>query len=155
MTALCKQIDCNDRRTSEPLDSIIELSDSLKTNFDQRTCQISNKTTPIIDKVKVHCDSLNYSHVQPNEKITEKNKTIDKPVTVHVNSNDKQSVRTIQKQPNNQTPNTRKTEHTKIINANNQHPTRDNCLHVPEGQNPDMQEHETVVLACFPQPKIP
>ena len=88
LTALCKRIDCNDRKTSETLDSIIDASDSLKTNFDQKTCQILNKTTTIIDKVKVHCDSLNYSHVQPNEKTTEKNKTNDKSITVHVNSND-------------------------------------------------------------------
>ena len=58
-----------------------------------------------------------------------------------------------QKQPNNQNQNTRKTEHTKRINANNRHSTRDNCLHVHAYQNPDMQEHEKVDLTCSPQPK--
>ena len=153
LTALCKRIDCNDRKTSETLDSIIDASDSLKTNFDQKTCQILNKTTTIIDKVKVHCDLLNYSHEQPNEKTTEKNKTNDKSITVHVNSNDKRSVQTTQKQPHNQTQITRKNDHKKRINTNNKPPNRNNCLHGPAGQKADAQEHETVDLTGSPQPK--
>ena len=81
LTVLCKRIDCNDRRTSETLESIVDASDNLKTSFDQNTCQILNKTATIIDKVKVHCDSLNNNHVQPNEKTDEKNRPNEKSIT--------------------------------------------------------------------------
>ena len=153
LTALCKRIDCNDRRTSETLECIVDASDNLKTSFDQKTCQILNKTATIIDKVKVHCDSINNNHVQTNEKTDERNKTNEKSITIHLNSNDKRSVQTNQKLPTNPNPNTRKTEHTKSTNSNNRHSTRDNCRRVPAGRNPDMQEHETVDLTCSPQPK--
>ena len=118
-----------------------------------KTCQILNKTTTIIDKVKVHSDYLNYRHVLPNGKTTEKNETNDKSNPVHVNSHNKQIVQTNQKQPNNQNQNTRKTEHVKRINANNRHSASDNCLHVLSGQNRDMQEHETADLTCSYQQK--
>ena len=34
-------------------------SDSMKTDFDQKTCQILNKTTTIIDKIKQHSEKVN------------------------------------------------------------------------------------------------
>ena len=123
------------------------------TYFDQKTCQILNKTATIIDKVKVHCDSVNNNHVQTNEKTDERNKTNEKSITIHLNSNYKRSVQTNQKLPTNPNPNTRKTEHTKSTNSNNRYSTRDNCRRVPAGRNPDMQEHKTVDLTCSPQPK--
>ena len=59
LTALSKQVSCNNRTMTETLDSLNTASDSLKTNFDQNTCQILNKTTTIIDKIKQHSEKVN------------------------------------------------------------------------------------------------
>ena len=49
LTALCKRIDVNDKRTSETLEFSSDASDSLKASFDQKTCKILNKATSIYE----------------------------------------------------------------------------------------------------------
>ena len=122
LTALSKRIDCNDRRASETLESLSDASDSLKTNLDQKTCQILNKTALIYDKVKVHCDSQNNKHVKSNNNSIDEN-TDDESMTIHVSSNDRRTVQSSHKQSNNRKENTRRTNNTKI-NANNKLPSR-------------------------------
>ena len=70
LTALCKRIDVNEKRISETLESLSDVSYSLKSSFDQKTCQTLNKATSIYDEVKVYHESLNQIHVQPKEKTT-------------------------------------------------------------------------------------
>ena len=45
LVSLSNQIRCNDRKLTETLELLNKASDSMKTNFDQKTCQILNKTT--------------------------------------------------------------------------------------------------------------
>ena len=80
-----------------------------------------NKVTSIYDTVKVHHESLSQIHVQPKEKTTYDNKQTDDSITIRVNSDDRRTVQSSQKQPTNRTANTRGTE-----NTNNKLPTR-NC----------------------------
>ena len=55
-TALSNQVRCNEKKMSEALDSLHMASDSKKTHYDQKTCQILNKTTTIIGKIKQHSE---------------------------------------------------------------------------------------------------
>ena len=85
LIALSKRIDCNNRRASATLKSLSDASDILKTNLDQKTCQILNKTTLIYYRVKLHCDSLNNKHVQSINNSIDEKKDNDESITIHVN----------------------------------------------------------------------
>ena len=95
-TALCKRLDVNDKRISETLESLSDASDSLKSSFDQKTCQILNIATSIYDGVKVRHESLYQMHVQPKEKTTFGNKQTDGSITINVTSDDRRNVQSSQ-----------------------------------------------------------
>ena len=58
LTALSRQISCNDSSMTESIETLNASTNSLKSNFDQKTCQILNKTTAVLEKVKSRSDSV-------------------------------------------------------------------------------------------------
>ena len=144
LAALSNQVRCNDKKMSETLDSLNMASDSMKTNFDQKTCQILNKTSTIIDKIK-----------QNSEKVNPVTKTISESVTATNASNsantDKYNPLKQTKKPLNQ--NQKPTEKAKqadkpkdtisVSQSPTEHPMR------------PMEEIETVDLTKSPKSKRP
>lgn len=58
LTASSIQISCNDRTMTESIETWNASTNRLKANFDQKTCQRSNKTTAVPEKVKSDTDSV-------------------------------------------------------------------------------------------------
>lgn len=79
LTAISNQLSCNDKKTSEALESLSSESNKMKTNFDQKTCQLLNKTTTIIDKLKRHNEPLNKSPSGTSDQEPSENKTPEEP----------------------------------------------------------------------------
>ena len=77
LTALQRQINAKDLCITEELENLSNTTNSIKTSYDQKSCQILNKTTAVFEKVKEQSDkiktiseSTNYTK-QPNKEKNE------------------------------------------------------------------------------------
>ena len=150
LSALSKQINCNDKKVAESLETLNVASDNIKTGFEQKTCQILNKTTSIMDKIK---------HYNETPKLTPTNLVAG--VTPTNNSNEKQNKstdvtnvdRNAQKQlttqkgasQNKQQP--KKTNHKKTTNITDQHNiNEDETIDLTKTATPKKQINQSTLL---------
>ena len=103
LTALSKQINCNDKKVTENLSSLNAASENMKTSFDQKTCQILNKTTTIVDKIKLQSDKINPTPAIPCAGVTQGKKPNENPNSENATANAGRSDKQTQskKQPEN------------------------------------------------------
>ena len=87
LTALSKQIKCNDKKVTENLSSLNAASENMKTSFDQKTCQILNKTTTIVDKIKLQSDKINPTPAIPCAGVTKGKKPNENPNSENATAN--------------------------------------------------------------------
>ena len=80
-TALTKQINGKDLCISESIEQLQVLTKTLKTSLDQKSCQILNKTTAVLDKIKTKTDDS--MKVAEEPKIS--SNTINKTETTNAN----------------------------------------------------------------------
>ena len=71
LTSLKRNINANDISISESLETLTSTTNSLKTSFDQKACQIVNKTAAVFEKLKSQTENLKTT--------TEKSQKIQKP----------------------------------------------------------------------------
>ena len=58
LTALQRQINAKDLCITEELKDLSNTTNSIKTSYDQKSCQILNKTTAVFEKVKEQSDKM-------------------------------------------------------------------------------------------------
>ena len=58
LTALQRQINAKDLCITEELENLSNTTNSIKTSYDQKSCQILNKTTAVFEKVKEQSDKI-------------------------------------------------------------------------------------------------
>ena len=67
LTAISKQMKTNDTQISESIKSVATATDQVKTVFEQKSCQILNKTATILDNVKNQNDDTASNNHQPRK----------------------------------------------------------------------------------------
>ena len=82
ITSLNNQISCNDINISDAVENLSSTTNSIKTSFDQKTCQLLNKTSAIFDKMKENPNRINQS--KPSDHLRHKMTTSVLKCTVRV-----------------------------------------------------------------------
>ena len=67
LTAISKQMKTNDKQISESIKSVATATDQVKIVFEQKSCQILNKTATILDNVKNQNDDTASNNLQPRK----------------------------------------------------------------------------------------
>ena len=75
------------KKVSETLCSLNAASDNIKTSFDQKTCQILNKTTTIIDKIKLQTETSKPPPTNPSAGVTHGKTSNDNTNSVNAAAN--------------------------------------------------------------------
>ena len=86
LTALSMQINCYHTNFSESIGALNTASNTMKTSFDQKTSQILNKTTSMIDKIKSQYETTNPHLPYPSTDATIDKKSNENPNTANATS---------------------------------------------------------------------
>ena len=67
ITSVARQINSKELCITESLESLQTVTNGLKTSFDQKSCQIINKTTAVFEKVKAHEENFKNIKMIPDQ----------------------------------------------------------------------------------------
>ena len=93
LTSMTRQINSKELCISESIESLQSTTDTLKLAFDQKSCQIVNKTNAILEKVKTHNEELK-TLSKPNSRIQQILEKTDKHSTERIETNTNTRVNT-------------------------------------------------------------
>ena len=146
LTSLSKQINTKDKCITNSLENISSSTNNIKTVLDQKSNQILNKTSAVLDKLKMKSDDV--------DKTINLSKSIEKPLAEHSKEKSKTKHRESKQNPENTKVAQNKPKYRNItINPEHKIPSPKSS-EVPQNSDANL-DHETIALTCEPKKRIP